>query len=186
MKLQKFNRLVEALMGLPTVGKKSALRFAYYLTLTDAFAAMRLAHAIEDAVRHIGRCEKCGGVSEHEICEICIDEMRNNGQLCVVENAKDIFTLEENGLFSGRYFVFDDLEKIEKLKDIIRDAEAKEVIFAFTPSLASDAMILFIEDKLQDLNLSFTKIAQGVPTGVQLENVDMLSLAKALKDRIKI
>ncbi|MDR0762130.1 MAG: recombination mediator RecR [Campylobacteraceae bacterium] len=186
MKLQKFNRLVEALMSLPTVGKKSALRFAYYLTLSDTFSAMRLAHAIEDAVQYIRRCEKCGGVSEHEICEICLDEVRNNGQLCVIENAKDIFTLEENGLFLGRYFVFDDLEKIEKLKNIIHEAEAKEVIFAFTPSLASDAMILFIEDKLKDLSLSFTKIAQGVPTGVQLENVDMLSLAKALKDRIKI
>jgi recombination protein RecR len=186
MKLQKFNRLVEALMSLPTVGKKSALRFAYHLTLIDAFNAMRLAHAIENAVQHIRRCEKCGGVSEHEICEICLDETRNNGQLCVVESAKDIFTLEENGLFLGRYFVFDDLEKIEKVKNIIQEAAVKEVIFAFTPSLASDAMILFIEDKLKDLSLNFTKIAQGVPTGVQLENVDMLSLSKALKDRTKV
>ncbi|MDR1614857.1 MAG: recombination mediator RecR [Campylobacteraceae bacterium] len=186
MKLQKFNHLVESLMTLPSVGKKSALRFAYHLTLVDTFGAMRLAHAVEDAVQNIKRCKKCGGVSEHEICEICLDEVRSNGQLCVIESAKDIFTLEENGLFLGRYFVFDDLEKIEKLKSIIHEAEAKEVIFAFTPSLASDAMILFIEDKLQDLSLSFTKIAQGVPTGVQLENVDMLSLSKALKDRIKI
>ncbi|MDR1007827.1 MAG: recombination mediator RecR [Campylobacteraceae bacterium] len=186
MKLQKFNRLVEALMSLPTVGKKSALRFAYHLTLIDTFGAISLSHAIEDAVQHIRRCKKCGGVSEHEICEICLDEIRGNGQLCVVENAKDIFTLEENRLFSGRYFVFDDLEKIENLKDIIEEAGAKEVIFAFTPSLASDAMILFIEDRLKDLDLNFTKIAQGVPTGVQLENVDMLSLAKALKDRTKV
>ncbi|MDR1975884.1 MAG: recombination mediator RecR [Campylobacteraceae bacterium] len=186
MKLQKFNRLVEALMALPTVGKKSALRFAYHLTLCDTFGAMRLAHAIENAVQNIKRCEKCGGVSEHEICEFCLDEARNNGQLCVVESAKDIFTLEEHALFSGRYFVFDDLEKIEGLKNIIKEAAAKEVIFAFTPSLASDAMILFIEDKLKDLELSFTKIAQGVPTGVQLENVDMLSLSKALKDRTKV
>jgi recombination protein RecR len=186
MKLQKFNHLVESLAALPSVGKKSALRFAYHLTLVDTFGAMRLAHAIEDAVQNIKRCKKCGGVSEHEICEICLDETRGNGQLCVVESAKDIFTLEESGLFSGRYFVFDDLEKMEKLKDVIHEADAKEVIFAFTPSLASDAMILFIEDKLQDLSLSFTKIAQGVPTGVHLENVDILSLSKALKDRTKI
>jgi recombination protein RecR len=186
MKLQKFDRLVEALTTLPSVGKKSALRFAYHLTLIDTFGAMRLAHAIEDAAQHIRRCEKCGGVSEHEICEICIDETRSNGQLCVIESAKDIFTLEEHGLFLGRYFVFDDLRKIEKLKDVIQEAGIKEVIFAFTPSLASDAMILFIEDKLKDLDLNFTKIAQGVPTGVQLENVDMLSLSKALKDRTKV
>jgi recombination protein RecR len=125
-------------------------------------------------------------VSEHEICEICLDESRLNGQLCVVENAKDIFTLEEHGIFLGRYFVFDALEKIEDLKDVIKKSASKEIIFAFTPSLASDAMILFIEDKLKDLNLDFTKIAQGVPTGVQLENVDMLSLSKALEARTKV
>jgi recombination protein RecR len=147
---------------------------------------MKLAHAIESAVMTIRRCECCGGVSEHEICEICLDESRNNGQLCVVESAKDIFTLEEHGLFLGRYFVFDALEKVEELKKVIADMSAAEIIFAFTPSLASDAMILFIEDKLQGLNLNFTKIAQGVPTGVQLENVDMLSLSKALEARTKV
>ncbi|MDR2341465.1 MAG: recombination mediator RecR [Campylobacteraceae bacterium] len=187
-RLQKFNQLIEAFAVLPTVGKKSALRFAYHLVLKDTFGAMKLAHAIEDAVQTIRRCECCGGVSEHEICEICLDENRNNGQLCIVESAKDIFILEEHKLFLGRYFVFDSLkdDRIEDLKKVIYEAKVKEVIFAFTPSLASDAIILFIEDKLQDLNLSFTKIAQGVPTGVQLENVDMLSLSKALEARTKV
>ncbi|MDR1554791.1 MAG: recombination mediator RecR [Campylobacteraceae bacterium] len=187
-RLQKFNQLIEAFSVLPTVGKKSALRFAYHLVLKDTFGAMKLAHAIENAVRTIRRCECCGGVSEHEICEICLDENRNNGQLCIVESAKDIFILEEHKLFLGRYFVFDSLEddKVHDLKKVIKETKINEVIFAFTPTLASDAMILFIEDKLQDLDLSFTKIAQGVPTGVQLENVDMLSLSKALKDRTKI
>jgi recombination protein RecR len=187
-RLQKFNQLIEAFGVLPTVGKKSALRFAYHLVLKDTFGAMKLAHAIENAVRTIRRCECCGGVSEHEICEICLDEHRNNGQICIVETAKDIFILEEHKLFLGRYFVFDSLEdnKVQDLKKVIQDADIKEIIFAFTPSLASDAMILFIEDKLKDLSLSFTKIAQGVPTGVQLENVDMLSLSKALQDRTKV
>jgi recombination protein RecR len=125
-------------------------------------------------------------VSEHEICEICLDESRANGQLCVVESAKDIFTLEEHGLFLGRYFVFDELEKVEALRKTIEESAAKELIFAFTPSLSSDAMILYIEDKLQDLPLTFTKIAQGVPTGVHLENVDMLSLSKAIEARTKV
>ncbi|MDR3177818.1 MAG: recombination mediator RecR [Campylobacteraceae bacterium] len=187
-RFQKFNQLIEAFGVLPAVGKKSALRFAYHLALKDTFGAMKLAHAIEDAVRTVRRCECCGGVSEHEICEICLDENRNNGQLCIVESAKDIFVLEEHKLFFGRYFVFDSLkdDKIKDIKKVIQEADIKEVIFTFTPSLASDAMILFIEDKLQDLNLSFTKIAQGVPTGVQLENVDMLSLSKALESRTKV
>ena len=61
-----------------------------------------------------------------------------------------------------------------------------EVVFALTPSIANDAVILYIEDKLSDYDVLFTRIAQGVPTGVSLENIDMLSLARALEDRVKV
>ncbi|MFV0481223.1 MAG: recombination protein RecR, partial [Campylobacteraceae bacterium] len=82
MRLEKFNKLVEAFENLPTVGKKSALRFAYHLVLNDTFSAVKLSHAIENAIRCIKKCECCGGVSEHEVCEICVDEDRQNGELC--------------------------------------------------------------------------------------------------------
>ena len=72
-----------------------------------------------------------------------------------------------------------------RLEGMIKEG-AKEVIFALTPSMASDGLILFIEDKLKSYEVVFTKIAQGVPTGVHLENVDMLSLSKALESRTKI
>ncbi|MFW5625477.1 MAG: recombination protein RecR, partial [Campylobacter hyointestinalis] len=85
--------------------------------------------------------------------------------------------------FDGVYFVFDDVDKIDSLKKMITKNSATEIIFAFTPSINSDGIILYIEDKLKDLSLNFTKIAQGIPTGVSLENVDMLSLTKAIKDR---
>jgi recombination protein RecR len=62
----------------------------------------------------------------------------------------------------------------------------EEVIFALTPSIANDAVIIFIEDKLEDMDVKFSRIAQGVPTGVSLENIDMLSLSRALKDRVKV
>lgn len=185
--LEKFDNLVEALSSLPSVGKKSALRFAYHLILNDTFNAMKISNAIEKAVRSIRSCEKCGGLSEHEICDICLDEHRDNTKLCIVENAKDILVLEENNLYDGVYFVLSNLEEssIDKLKEIIRD-NISEVIFALTPSLANDAVILFIEDKLKEFSLDFTKIAQGVPTGVHLENVDMLSLSKAMSLRTKV
>lgn len=188
MKIDKFNNLVDAFSSLPTVGKKSALRFAYHLILNDTFSAIKLANAIECAVRDVRKCECCGGISEHEICDICLDEKRENGQLCIVESAKDIFILEENRLFEGRYFVFNSLEdeSIVKLKKIIKDITVEEIIFTFSPSIASDAMIMFIEDKLKEFNIIFTKIAQGVPTGVSLENIDVLSLSKAIKDRKKV
>lgn len=187
MKLEKFDNLVEALSSLPSVGRKSALRFAYHLVLHDNFSAMKISSAIESAIRCIRKCERCGGLSEHEICDICLDERRDSTKLCIVENAKDIFVLEENKLYDGIYFVLNDLEEesISKLKEIVSEG-IKEIIFALTPSLANDAVILFVEDKLKEFDIEFTKIAQGVPTGVHLENVDMLSLSKALNDRIKV
>lgn len=185
--LEKFNKLVEAFESLPTVGKKSALRFAYHMVLNDTFAAMKLSNAIESAIKSIRKCERCGALSEHEICDICLDERRDAQKLCIVESAKDIFVLEEHKLFDGKYFVLNDIEEetLSKLDVVVADG-TKEVIFALTPSLASDALILFIEDKLKAYALHFTKIAQGVPTGVHLENVDMLSLSKALESRTKI
>ncbi len=185
--LEKFNKLVEAFESLPTVGKKSALRFAYHLVLNDTFSAMKLSNAIESAIKNIRKCERCGALSENEICDICLDERRDHQKLCIVESAKDIFVLEEYKLFDGHYFVLSDLEEasLSKLEEMVQSG-AKEVIFALTPSLASDALILFIEDKLKAYALHFTKIAQGVPTGVHLENVDMLSLSKALESRTKI
>lgn len=185
--LEKFNRLVDALGELPTIGKKSATRLAYHMTMRDSFMGMKIAHAIEDALGSLKKCRSCGGMSEDELCHICCDESRNIEQLCIVENAKDILLLEENGLFEGRYFVLESLEdvSISYLEKIVKSG-VKDVIFALTPSIANDAVILYIEDKLTPYELNFTRIAQGVPTGVSLENVDILSLTRALQDRVKV
>lgn len=187
MKLEKFDNLVEALSSLPSVGKKSAQRFAYHLILNDTFNAMKISNAIESAVRSIRSCERCGGLSEHEICDICLDDQRDSTKLCITQSAKDILVLEENNLYDGVYFVLDSLEEdcVKRLKEVV-DNGIVEVIFALTPSLANDAVIIFIEDKLKEFDLEFTKIAQGVPTGVHLENVDMLSLSKALSLRTRV
>ena len=173
---------------LPTVGKKSAIRFAYHLVLKDSFGALKLAHAIESAVRNIRKCEQCGSISEHEICEICLDEYRDGTILCIVESQKDLFVVESNGSYDGVYFVLDELseESVQRLIVQIEQNDVKEVIFALTPSVANDGLILYVEDRLKDLDLNFSRIAQGVPTGVSLENVDMISLARALESRVKV
>ncbi len=185
--LEKFNRLVEALGQLPSIGKKSATRLAYHMIMNDTFAGMKIAHAIEDALGSLRKCKECGGMSEDELCYICCDETRDASLLCIVENAKDILLLEENGLFDGRYFVLDSLEELSMshLETIVQNG-VHEVLFALTPSIANDAVILYIEDKLGIYDLNFSKIAQGVPTGVSLENIDLLSLTRALEDRVRV
>lgn len=185
--LEKFNRLVDALGELPTVGKKSATRLAYHMVMNDSYVGMKISHAIEDALGSLKKCSSCGGMSEDELCFICSDERRDDTLLCIVENAKDILLLEENGLFDGKYFVLESLEEltISHLVGIAKDG-ISEVVFALTPSIANDAVILYIEDKLSDFDISFSKIAQGVPTGVSLENIDILSLTRALEDRVRV
>ncbi|AJB45709.1 recombination mediator RecR [Campylobacter fetus] len=182
-KLEKFNELVSCFEKIPGVGKKSALKYAYHVALGDSFFGLNLAHTIEDAVRFLRHCSMCGGISENEICDICSDINRDKTTLCIVETPKDILTIEHSNSFSGLYFVFDDANKLDKLKSNIKENGINELIFALTPSINSDGMMLYIEDKLKDFDVSFTKIAQGIPTGVSLENVDILSLSKAIKDR---
>lgn len=186
--LEHFNELVEIFSKLPGVGKKSALRFAYFCAVENSFAGLRLAHAIEDAARLTRRCVQCGALSEYELCEVCADDLREQDVICVVQNPKDILTLEETKAHLGLYFVLDELDEngIDRLREMVLKVGAKELVFAFTPGLSSDGAMLFIESKLEDLGLKFTKIAQGVPTGVSLENVDTLSLLKAMNDRRKI
>jgi len=186
--LEKFYDLVESFEMLPTIGKKSAIRLAYYIVTENTYIGMKLAHSIETAVRDIKQCVRCHAMSENEICEICLDEDRDPTTLCIVQSAKDIFIMEESKQFSGKYFVIESLEEdiINDLIKLVEKFEVDNILFAITPSLANDAFILYIEDQLKNRDITFTKIAQGIPTGVSLENVDILSLSKAITGQIKI
>jgi len=186
--LEKFDDLVESFEMLPTIGKKSAIRLAYHIVTENTYIGMKLAHSIETAVRDIKECSRCHAMSENEICEICLDEDRDDLTLCIVQSAKDIFIMEESKQFSGKYFVIASLEEhiIDDLLKLVNKSEVNHILFAITPSLANDAFILYIEDRLKNKEITFTKIAQGIPTGVSLENVDILSLSKAITGQIKI
>ncbi len=184
--LQSITKLIEAFEELPSIGKKSATRLALSIA-KDKFKALKLINAIEDVVSNIKECEICGNFSEHEICDICADENRDK-TIAIVENSKDIITIEESGSYKGYYFVLThiDDETVEKLRTIIKSKEIEEIIFAFPPSVESEARSLYLEDRLKDLNVEFSQIAQGVPSGVHFENVDVNSLAKAIKLRFKL
>ncbi|NPA11056.1 MAG: recombination protein RecR [Epsilonproteobacteria bacterium] len=184
--LKSLDKLIEAFEELPSIGKKSATRLA--LTLAkDKFKALKLINAIEDVVANIKECQMCGNFSEHEICEICDSQAREK-TLAIVENQKDILIIEQSGSYNGYYFVLSSLdeEMLDKLREFIILKDIKEIVFAFPPSVESEAKCLYLEDKLKDLNVEFSQIAQGVPTGVHFENVDINSLSSAFKKRVKL
>ena len=186
--LEKFNDLVEAFEMLPTIGKKSAIRLAYHIVTENSYIGMKLSHSIENAIRGITICKQCYAMSENEVCEICLDNDRENQKLCIVQSAKDIFNIEDSKQYSGKYFVIETLDDtlLDDLIQIVKQRDVKNILFAITPSLANDAFILYIEDRLKEFQITFTKIAQGVPTGVSLENVDILSLSKAIDGQVVI
>lgn len=185
-RIEAFENLVEALGALPGIGKKTAIRLAYHMVMEDGFAGMKLAHAIETGVNSIQKCSKCHNMSEDELCTICSDPFRDSSKLCIVQSAKDILTIEESRRFLGVYYVVSQVSDLDESHLFYAAHGVDEVIFAFPPSIATDTMILYIEDKLKGLNINFTKIAQGVPTGVELENIDLLSLSRAFEARVKI
>ncbi len=185
-KIEAFENLVEAFGSFPSIGKKSAVRLAYHAVMEDGFAAMKLAHALEMGINTIQKCSKCHNMSEDELCSICSDPYRDTSKLCIVQSAKDILTIEESGEFNGVYYVVSQVQDMDESHLFYAVEGVEEIIFAFPPSIATDTMILYIEDKLKGLDITFTKIAQGVPTGVELENIDVMSLSRALEARVKI
>jgi len=181
-----FENLVEAFNALPGIGKKSAIRLAYHLVMENNYAGVKLAHAIEEGVGTIRKCTRCHNMSEDELCTVCADPGRDRTKLCIVQSAKDILSIEESGQYDGVYYVVSRLEDMDEAHLRRATAGVEEVIFAFPPSIATDTMILYIEEKLSEADLLFSRIAQGVPTGVELENVDMLSLGRALEARVRV
>ena len=185
-RIEPFENLVEAFHALPGIGKKSAVRLAYHIAVEDGFSGIKLAQAIEDGVELVRKCIHCHNMSEDELCSICSDIARDRSKLCVVQSAKDILSIEDSGEFKGIYYVISKLEDMDEyhLRSAVEGVD--EVIFAFPPSIATDTMILYIEDKLENCDILFTKIAQGVPTGVELENIDIISLSRAMESRVRV
>lgn len=186
--LKAFYELIYAMEKLPSIGKKSAQKMAYALCMENKTLGLNIAHAIENATLMVRKCQKCFCLSESEICEICTESSRENGELCIVASPQDVLTIEDMGEFGGRYFVLGgELEEIDfaLLNSRIVTESIKEVIFALSPSLANEAVMLYVEDKIQNA-VHFSKIAQGVPTGIGLDSIDQLSLSRALSARVKV
>ncbi len=185
-KIEPFENLVEAFNALPGIGRKTAIRLAYHIAVEDGFSGVKLSQAIEDAVERVHKCANCHNMSEDELCSICADPSRDRSKLCIVQSSKDILSIEESGQYDGVYYVISKLEDMDEMHLLRATEGVEEVIFAFPPSIATDTMILYIEEKLSDKGLVFSKIAQGVPTGVELENVDVISLGRAFEARVRV
>ena len=185
--------LAEQFARLPGIGLKSAQRLAYHvMTMSDADAKL-LADAIIDAKAKIGFCKCCCNLSEHELCGICDDDMRDHSVICVVEHPKDITAFERTGEFNGTYHVLHGLiSPIDgitpdslRIKELLGriDGSVNEVIMATNPTVEGEATAMYIARLLKPLEVRVTRLAFGLPVGSSLEYADEVTLFRALENR---
>ena len=186
--------LIDELSRLPGIGPKSAQRLAFHLVKSPPDDAKRLAEAIVQAKERIYFCRECGNVAEGELCRICRDEGRDRTVLCVVEEPKDIATIEKAGVIKGRYHVLggaispldgigpEDLRTKELLERVERDS-VTEVIIATNPNLEGNATAMYVSALLKPAGVRVTRLASGLPVGGDLEYADEVTLSQALEGR---
>lgn len=188
------NRLIEEFTKLPGIGPKSAERLAFYILKADPKSALALADSIRDVKRKIKHCKICCNLSEQDTCQICSDTRRDSSLICIVEQPKDVISLEKTGACRWTYHVLGGhiapLEGIEpqdltidKLLDRIRNSDVKEVIMATNPNMAGDGTALYISSLLKPLNVKITRLARGLPTGSQIEYASGKILTDAILGR---
>jgi recombination protein RecR len=186
--------LIDELSRLPGIGPKSAQRLAFHLVKSPPDDAKRLAEAIVQAKERIFFCHECGNVAEGELCRICRDEGRDRTVLCVVEEPKDVATIEKAGVIKGRYHVLggaispldgigpEDLRTKELLERVERDGVI-EVIIATNPNLEGNATAMYVSALLKPAGVRVTRLASGLPVGGDLEYADEVTLSQALEGR---
>jgi len=190
------NRLIEEFGKLPGVGPKTAERLAFHILKAQPAEAMALAEAIRDVKNKIKRCEVCYNLAEEATCQICADERRDKTLICVVEQSKDVVSLEKTGACKWVYHVLGGhiapLEGIEpgdltidKLVERVREGNVKEVIMATNPNMAGDGTALYISSLLRNTGVKITRLARGLPTGSTIEYASGKILTDAIIGRQK-
>ncbi|KRW59969.1 recombination mediator RecR [Pseudomonas sp. TTU2014-080ASC] len=186
-------QLIDSLRSLPGVGQKTAQRMALHLLERDRAGGVRLAEALSAAMAGVGHCRQCRSLSEDEVCQLCLDERRDNSLLCVVQGPVDVYAVEQTG-YRGRYFVLkghlsplDGLGPeaigIPELLQRIESGQFSEVILATNPTVEGEATAHYIAQILSSKTLHVTRLAHGMPLGGELELVDGGTLAHALAGR---
>lgn len=186
---------VAELSLLPGVGRKTALRLALYMLRQPAEMAESLGNAIIRMRQEMRYCSVCHNVSESEVCPICADSRRDKRLVCVVENVKDVMTIEATHEHRGLYHVLgglispiegvrpQDIE-IDSLVRRVQEEGLKEVILALSPTMEGDTTGFYIFRRLKELPVKVTVIARGVSIGSELEYTDELTLGRSIQQRI--
>jgi recombination protein RecR len=188
-------KVIRALGKWPGIGEKTATRLALYLLRTSTDEVIGLAQALIELKEKIGLCSSCFAFADQELCPICADPLRRNGQICVVADPGDLIALERVGFFQGSYHVLgglispldnvgpDDLH-ILPLMARLKPESVQEVIIALNPSLEGEATTAYLTKELHVQGVKVTRIAYGLPMGGDLKYADQQTIKQALRHRV--
>lgn len=182
-------------MTLPGIGKKSAYRIAFHFLRLEKSLFNNFIDNLVSFKENLRFCSKCFGITENEICDICNSNLRESDFVCVVEQAEDIFFIENTGEYKGKYHVLHGVIspldgigpehlKIHELLLKVEKEDIKEVLLATNPTLEGEATASYITNALKDKPLKISRIAYGVPLGSTLEYADQYTLGRAIKSRL--
>lgn len=189
--------VMEQLGRLPGIGRKSAERLTFHLLRVPQEEAFALADAIRRVRENVRYCEVCYNLSETPRCSICSDPRRDATRLCVVEQPRDLISLEQAGVFHGLYHVLlgriapldgigPDQLTIDALVDRVRGGSIREVIMATNPTVEGDGTALFISNLLSEFPVEITRLARGITAGSVLEFTNREVLADAMNGRQRL
>jgi len=191
---ESIEKLIEKLIKLPGIGRRSAERIIGYILNTSKEEIKGLAEAITKVKESVRLCRICHNLSEQELCQICQDSRRKKDIVCIVEKPSDVSAIEKTGNFSGVYHVLlgsiaplegrgpGDL-KIDSLLERIKQENIKEVIIATDADTEGETTALYLAKLIKPLGVHLTRIGLGIPMGSNLEYADATTLSKALESR---
>ena len=194
---KKITGLIEFYKSLPGIGEKNAIRMALSTYELPNDRIEDLIDNLTNLKNDTKRCIICGALTDSEICDICSDISRKDDLICVLEDYKSLLNFEKNNVFNGKYHVLGGLISpmnginpenlnINSLVDRVKNLEGSEVIIALTSSIEGEMTMLYLKNILSKYNVKVTRLSYGVPLGMNLDYMDMISLNKALEDRKEI
>lgn len=191
--IEPLARLIAQLSKLPSVGEKTAARYAYAILNSPEEEINELVDAIRDVKQNVHFCKICGNYTENEICDIC--QTRKPSVICVVKEPKDIVALEKVKDFKGVYHVLggviSPMEHIGpndiRIKELLARLDGvEEVILATNPDVEGEATAMYIARLIKPMGIKVTRIAIGLPEGSVIEYADESTLSRALSSRIEL
>jgi len=195
----KILNLVNAYKLLPGIGQKNAERLAFYTLEMDSEQIEYISNTIISTYKGVKKCNICNNYTDNEngLCDICIDEDRENKVLCIVEDPKIVYFMEKNKIFPGKYFVLNNLISpiegigpedigLDKLKNMLEANNISEIIIAIKSSIEGETTALYIKELFKSPNIKISKIASGIPMGADFEYIDNLTFEKAIEERKEI